>query len=96
MAFLCRNIRFLKTVSSGGTGQTIKFIRFVMASSLDDADNLRIFSTTFPLSNKFKDELTAKQTANDNPFDTYVLKPEPGRGLLKNDPILVPSARDKR
>ena len=67
-----------------------------MRVSLNTLVTAVIFSTTFPWSNKYKDELTAKQTANDNPFDTYVLKPEPGRGLLKSDPILVPSARDKR
>lgn len=46
--------------------------------------------------NQFKDELTARQMANDNPFDSYVLKPEPGRGLFKNDPILVPSMKKAR
>ena len=46
--------------------------------------------------NDYKAELTAKQMNNDNPFDTYVMKPEAGRGLLKNDPILVPSMNDSR
>ena len=46
--------------------------------------------------NDFKDELTAKQMANDNPFDSYVLKPEAGKGLLKSQPILVPSTKNSR
>merc|ERR1719186_1210281 len=33
---------------------------------------------------------------NDNPFDTYVMKPEPGRGLIKKTPILIPSMSDSR
>merc|ERR1719317_1334056 len=33
---------------------------------------------------------------NDNPFDTYVMKPEPGRGLMKKTPILIPSMSDSR
>eukprot|EP00088_Acartia_fossae_P054425 TRINITY_DN624_c0_g1_i1.p1 TRINITY_DN624_c0_g1~~TRINITY_DN624_c0_g1_i1.p1 ORF type:complete len:142 (-),score=7.37 TRINITY_DN624_c0_g1_i1:62-487(-) len=40
--------------------------------------------------------LRAKQTYNDNPFDTYVVKPEAGEGLLKSVPIIVPSTRDSR
>ena len=46
--------------------------------------------------NQYKDELTAKQIANDNPFDSYVLKPEPGKGMFKNNPILVPSTKTSR
>ena len=34
--------------------------------------------------------------ANDNPFDSYVLKPEPGRGLFKQHPVLVPSMKPSR
>merc|ERR1711909_178530 len=33
---------------------------------------------------------------NNNPFDTYVMKPEPGRGLMKKTPILIPSMSDSR
>ena len=57
-------------------------------------NNFCSFSVARP--NQYKDELTAKQMANDNPFDSYVLKPEPGRGLFKNHPILVPSMKEKR
>ena len=45
---------------------------------------------------EYKDELTARQVANDNPFDSYVLKPEPGRGLFKQHPVLVPSMKSSR
>ena len=45
---------------------------------------------------EYKDELTARQVANDNPFDSYVLKPEPGRGLFKQHPVLVPSMKTSR
>ena len=41
-------------------------------------------------------ELIAKQINNDNPFDTYVIKPEAGVGMFKNSPILIPSTTDKR
>merc|ERR1712189_74633 len=33
--------------------------------------------------------------ANDNPFDSYVLKPE-SRGLFKSSPILIPSTKQSR
>ena len=56
-----------------------------------------IFSFSVTRTNKeYKDELTARQMANDNPFDSYVLKPEPGRGLFKNHPVLVPSMKPSR
>ena len=45
---------------------------------------------------EYKDELTARQVANDNAFDSYVLKPEPGRGLFKQHPVLVPSMKSSR
>ena len=45
---------------------------------------------------EYKAELTVKQMNNDNPFDTYVMKPEPGRGLMKKTPILIPSMSDSR
>ena len=56
----------------------------------------KIFSFSVTKHNSYKDELTAKQVANDNPFDTYVLKPEAGKGLLKSQPILVPSMKKSR
>lgn len=43
-----------------------------------------------------KAELIAKQMSNDNPFDTYVVKPEAGRGMFLDAPILIPSTRDTR
>ena len=56
-----------------------------------------IFSFSVTRTNKeYKDELTARQMANDNPFDSYILKPEPGRGLFKNHPVLVPSMKTSR
>lgn len=45
---------------------------------------------------RYQDELLQKQMANDNPFDTYVTKPEAGRGMFEGSPILVPSTRDSR
>ena len=57
---------------------------------------IRSFSLNGACLNDYKAELTAKQMNNDNPFDTYVMKPEVGRGLLKSDPILVPSISDSR
>ena len=52
------------------------------------AENSVLLTRAFSLglgraNSQYKDELTAKQIQNDNPFDTYVLKPEPGRGFLK-------------
>ena len=44
----------------------------------------------------YKAELTAKQINNDNPFDTYVMKPDAGVGLMKNTPILIPSMANSR
>jgi hypothetical protein len=44
----------------------------------------------------YKAELTAKQINNDNPFETYVIKPEAGRGLFQGAPILIPSTKDSR
>ena len=43
-----------------------------------------------------KAEMIAKQMCNDNPFDTYVLKPDAGIGMFKSTPILVPSTQEKR
>ena len=43
-----------------------------------------------------KYELQAKQVGNDNPFDTYVLKPDAGTGLYKKAPILIPSQDSTR
>ena len=59
---------------------------FVLAS-------LKQFSSSAALSDRYQDELLQKQMANDNPFDTYVTKPEPGRGLFEGSPVLVPSTR---
>eukprot|EP00092_Neocalanus_flemingeri_P028847 GFUD01031320.1.p1 GENE.GFUD01031320.1~~GFUD01031320.1.p1 ORF type:complete len:144 (-),score=18.87 GFUD01031320.1:57-488(-) len=56
----------------------------------------RTFSISVPRLDDYKAALTAKQINNDNPFDTYVLKPDAGRGLLKNVPILVPSVTETR
>ena len=58
-------------------------------------NSTRSFCVSYPKLD-YKAELTAKQINNDNPFDTYVLKPEAGRGLLKNAPILVPSMAESR
>ena len=54
---------------------------------------LKKFSSSAALSDRYQDELLQKQMANDNPFDTYVTKPEPGRGLFEGSPVLVPSTR---
>ena len=54
---------------------------------------LKQFSSSAALSDKYQDELLQKQMANDNPFDTYVTKPETGRGLFEGSPVLVPSTR---
>lgn len=43
-----------------------------------------------------KNELVARQIENDNPFETYTLKPDAGTGVHKSAPILVPSTEDKR
>ena len=58
--------------------------------------NTRTFSVSFPKLDEYKEQLTAKQINNDNPFDTYVMKPEAGKGLLKSEPILIPSANESR
>ena len=55
--------------------------------------HLKKFSSSAAQSDRYKDELLQKQMANDNPFDTYVTKPEPGRGLFEGSPVLVPSTR---
>ena len=41
-------------------------------------------------------EMIAKQMNNDNPFDTYNMKPDAGRGLFENAPILIPSTQESR
>ena len=46
--------------------------------------------------NRYKDELQTKQMANDNPFDTYMIKPEAGKGLFQSTPVLVPSTQESR
>jgi hypothetical protein len=58
----------------------------------------RGLSTTGPVRDDrdYKAELTAKQINNDNPFETYVIKPEAGRGLFQGAPILIPSTKDSR
>ena len=70
------------------------------ASYLDNYDQRFIFDiSSFSVTRynkEYKDELTARQVANDNPFDSYVLKPEPGRGLFKQHPVLVPSMKSSR
>ena len=56
----------------------------------------RTFSVSFPKLDDYRAELTAKQINNDNPFDTYVLKPEAGRGLFEATPVLIPSISETR
>ena len=72
----------------------------ITSSSLDNNDQKLIFDiSSFSVTRynkEYKDELTARQVANDNPFDSYVLKPEPGRGLFKQHPVLVPSMKSSR
>jgi len=41
-------------------------------------------------------ELMAAQAGNDNPFDTYVIKPDAGTGVFRSKPILVPSINESR
>jgi len=53
-------------------------------------------STTAIKTNQIQDQLKAKQMNNDNPFDTYVRKPEAGEGLFAARPIYVPSTSDSR
>merc|ERR1712029_56225 len=43
-----------------------------------------------------KKALLARRAANDNPFDTYTLRPDPSEGGSARFPILVPSTSDKR
>jgi len=40
--------------------------------------------------------MLAKQAANDNPFDTYTLRPDPITGLYADTPIMIPSVNDSR
>ena len=54
---------------------------------------LKKFSSSAAMSDRYQDELLQKQMANDNPFDTYVTKPETGKGLFEGSPVLVPSTR---
>ena len=72
----------------------------ITTSSIDNNDQKLIFDiSSFSVTRynkEYKDELTARQVANDNPFDSYVLKPEPGRGLFKQHPVLVPSMKSSR
>jgi len=79
MAFLTRSL--------GG-----KFLRNISATNLNLNKQL---SFSQVIRNEYKEELTAKQIANDNPFDSYVLKPE-SRGLFKSSPILIPSTKQSR
>ena len=43
-----------------------------------------------------KDQLTEGRAANDNPFDTYVVRPEADTGIFAKKPILIPSMNDSR
>ena len=43
-----------------------------------------------------KDQLTEGRAANDNPFDTYVIRPEADTGIFAKKPILIPSMNDSR
>ena len=43
-----------------------------------------------------KQALESRRMANDNPFDSYTMRPNPVEGWKKDVPILVPSTSDKR
>jgi len=43
-----------------------------------------------------KYELMQAQAGNDNPFDTYVIKPDAATGLKATLPILIPSLNESR
>ena len=55
-----------------------------------------LLSTSSCLLDRYKEEQVAKQVNNDNPFDTYVTKPEAGKGLFAAQPILIPSSKESR
>jgi len=48
------------------------------------------------LSGAPKQEMIARQMANDNPFDNYTFKPDAGTGLFEGMPVLIPSAEESR
>ena len=82
-----RNCPRTSKISQGANAVNAKFVqRFVLAP-------LNNFSSSAGRADKYQDELLQKQMANDNPFDTYVTKPETGRGLFEGSPVLVPSTR---
>ena len=82
-----RNYPRMSKISQGANAVNAKFVqRFVLVP-------LNNFSSSAGRADKYQDELLQKQMANDNPFDTYVTKPETGRGLFEGSPVLVPSTR---
>ena len=82
-----RNCPRISKISQGANAVNAKSVqRFSLAP-------LNNFSSSAGRADKYQDELLQKQMANDNPFDTYVTKPETGRGLFEGSPVLVPSTR---
>ena len=43
-----------------------------------------------------KRELIARQIENDNPFDTYTIKPDAATGIREKYPILIPATENSR
>ena len=83
-----RNCPRISKISQGANAVNAKFVqRFVLFAPQNN------FSSSAGRADKYQDELLQKQMANDNPFDTYVTKPETGRGLFEGSPVLVPSTR---
>eukprot|EP00096_Caligus_rogercresseyi_P014168 TRINITY_DN669_c0_g1_i1.p1 TRINITY_DN669_c0_g1~~TRINITY_DN669_c0_g1_i1.p1 ORF type:complete len:134 (-),score=42.13 TRINITY_DN669_c0_g1_i1:528-929(-) len=51
---------------------------------------------TFHATGLEKYELLAAEAGNDNPFDTYLIRPESGMGDSSKMPILIPSLESSR
>ena len=81
---------YTRVVNMSQGGNTLNCIKVTQPFFLAP---LKKFSSSAALSDRYQDELLQKQMANDNPFDTYVTKPETGKGLFEGSPVLVPSTR---
>lgn len=86
-SILQRGLRLHKTVSvplSTSTGMAKK-VEFEHPRALDSR-----------LTKLQKQALECRRMANDNPFDSYTMRPNPVEGNSKDVPILVPSTEAKR
>ena len=84
-SLLQRGLRLHNSVSLSTSANLAKKVEFEHPRALDSR-----------LSKVQKQALECRRMANDNPFDSYTMRPNPVEGASKDVPILVPSTGDKR